>query len=126
MGRGSAGVREGVTNSSVTRYFVCFECNKPQWTIAYFDPKWLIINCHFNFNYNGSQGCCMPSPAWLCKRGLHPWATPFFTRGGGGTSFHFSRAGSVFDFCASALFIKHVRKLRSEMLRVPIPLPLIP
>lgn len=87
MGRVSAGGGGVVTNSSVTRYFVCFECNKPQWTIAYFDPKWLIINCHFNFNYNGSQGCCMPSPAWLCKGGLHPWATPFFTRGGEGQAF---------------------------------------
>lgn len=81
MGRGSAD--GGVTNSSVTRYFVCFECNKPQWTIAYFDPKWLIINCHFNFNYNGSQGCCMPSPAWLCKGGSASMGNPFFHERGG-------------------------------------------
>lgn len=30
----------------------------------------------------------------------------------------------MFDFCASALFIKHVRQLRSATLRVPIPFPL--
>lgn len=73
------GGRGGATNSSVTRYFLLFfECNKPQWTIAYFDPKWLIINCHFNYTMARVVACPEVWGGGGCDRLSNP-----FCEGGG-------------------------------------------
>lgn len=93
----------------------CFECNKPQWTIAYFDPKWLIINCHFNYTMARVVAC--PEVCGWGAGVVLPLSNPFCERER--ECFHL-----LFDFFASLL--KHARKIeiRVSAVRLPAPRPL--